>query len=402
MLFIYTAKNKDGKIIKGKRESANKFSLDRELRNESLVLILAEEKIGGIDFSSINHIFVRIRLHEKIIFTRNLATMLRAGVSLSRALGILEKQTKNFKLKQIISWLIDDINRGLSLSDGMKKSPKVFSPLFISMVKSGEESGGLPDSLSVIGTELDKSYTMGKKIKGAMIYPAIVLGAIFVIGTLMLIYVVPSLTLTFKDLGVDLPAPTRFVITLSDFLVNNTIVFLLSVIALFVGLFYLKRTRRGARGWNYLVLHLPIFGPIVKEVNSARTARTLSSLLSAGVPVRQALSITGDVVQNVYYKEVLDEAGVNLEKGLPLSQLFKSRIDLYPVMVGEMMEVGEETGKLSDMLEDMADFYEEEVDNTTKDMSVLVEPILMLVIGVAVGFFAVAMILPTYSILDSM
>lgn len=401
MLYSYTAKDQEGNITEGKREAADKFSLGRELRIDGLSLITAHEVSRGLDFSSINHLFVRITLHEKVIFTRNLAAMLSAGISLARALGILERQTQNFKFKKVLNSLSDDINKGMSLSAGMKKFPNVFSPLFSSMTEAGEESGGLPDTLHVIGMQLEKSYVMGKKIRGALMYPAIVISAIFVIGALMLIYVVPTLTVTFKDLHAELPGSTKFIIAVSDLLIAHTLLFVLSVILIIAGFFFGLRTRRGARAYQFFILHFPIFGPIVKEVNSALTARTLSSLLSAGVDVRQALAITGSVIQNSYYKEVLQKADVNVEKGLVLSGVFKERSDLYPVMVGEMMEVGEETGKLSEMLKNIADFYEEEVDTTTKDLSALLEPLLMIVIGAAVGFFAVAMITPTYSILNS-
>lgn len=401
MLYFYTAKNNQGEIIEGKRESPDKFSLSHELREEQSTLITAHEISVGIDFSAINHLFVRITLHEKVIFTRNLSAMLSAGIALARSLGILERQTTNFKFKKVLNSLLDDINKGLSLSAGMKKFPKVFSPLFSSMTEAGEESGGLPDALHVIGMQLDKSYTMGKKIRGALMYPAVVLSAIFVIGVLMFIYVVPTLTVTFKDLHAELPQSTKIIIAISNFLVGHTALFIFSVVLVVVAFIVGFRTKRGGRFATYIILHFPIFGPIVKEVNAARTARTLSSLLSAGVDVRSALNITGSVIQNVYYKEILDEAGINVEKGLALSSIFKEKDNLYPTMVGEMMEVGEETGKLSEMLKNIADFYEDEVDTTTKDLSALLEPILMIIIGAAVGFFAVAMITPTYSILNS-
>lgn len=401
MLYAYTARNAEGAILPGKREAADKVALSRELRNEGLSLIIAHDAIRRFDFSVINHLLVRVKLHEKVIFTRNLSAMLHAGVSLARALGILERQTQNFKLKKILNSLVEDINKGQSLSDGMRKFPKVFSPLFISMIRAGEESGGLPDSLQAIGAQLEKSYVMGKKIRGAMMYPSIVLGAIFVIGTLMLIYVVPSITATFNSMGAELPGTTKFIIAFSDFLIDHTALFLISVLAAAAAVFMALRTKRGHKMWDFTVIRMPIFGNIAKEVNAARTARTLSSLLSAGVSMQESLHITEEVLQNHYYKDILSSAQSLVEKGFPVSSIFKSRSDLYPVMVGEMMEVGEETGKLSDMLDNIASFYEDEVDTTTKDLSSLIEPILMIVIGTAVGFFAIAMITPAYSILNS-
>lgn len=401
MLYSYTAKNNAGQMVEGKRESDSRLALSRELRAEGLALILARSISGKFDFSTLNNFFVRVKLHDKIIFTRNLSAMLRAGISLARALGILERQTQNFRFKKIMGEVLDGINKGQGLSDGLKKFPGVFSSLFVSMIKAGEESGSLPASLEAVGAQLEKSYVMGKKIRGAMMYPAIVLVAIILIGALMLIYVVPALSETFKSMNVELPKSTQFIIWLSGQLVANTLTFFLSLVAL-VGLFvFAVRTERGKRVYDSTLLHLPIFGNIIKEVNAARTARTLSSLISAGVEMRQAISITRDVLQNVFYKEIMAEAEKAVEKGLTLSGVFKEKTDLYPVMVGEMVEVGEETGRLSNMLENIASFYEDEVDIVTKDMSSLIEPILMLVIGGAVGFFAISMISPTYSLLNS-
>ncbi len=402
MLYNFTAKNQAGELTEGRREAENKLSLSRDLRGEGISLIVAHETKGGLTLSleSINNIFVRIKLHEKIVFARNLAAMLEAGIALSRGLSILERQTENYKLKKVIVVLLEEINKGSSLSQGMGKFPKVFSSLFVSMVKAGEESGALPEALRVVGVQLEKSYLIGKKIRGAMIYPSVVLVAIFVIGALMLIYVVPTIEATFKELGSELPTSTKLILALSRFLIENTIMFFVSIGLGIAGVIFLARTKIGGKAIDFGFIHAPIFGTIVKEVNAARTARTLASLLSAGVDIQRALSITGDVLQNGYFKEILLQASTEVVKGLPISSAFKEGKNLYPIMVGEMMEVGEETGKLSTMLTNIAVFYEDEVETKTKDLSTLLEPILMLVIGSAVGFFAVSMIAPTYSVLN--
>lgn len=234
-----------------------------------------------------------------------------------------------------------------------------------------------------------------------MMYPSIILGAIFVIGILMFIYVVPTLTKTFKDLGAELPSSTKLVIGLSD-LISNHIVLLLLGILVIVGLVILAvRLPSTKRGIDWLVVRLPVIGTIVKEVNSARTTRTMSSLLGSGVSISRAISITKEVVQNVYYKEVLQEVENVIQKGVPISTVFKAKTKLYPIMLGEMIEVGEETGNLGEMLLEVAVFYEGEVDAKTKDLSTIIEPVLMIFIGAAVGFFAVSMLSPMYSIMDS-
>lgn len=402
MKFKYKEQNKEGKIIEGIIESPDTFALAREIRERgSIPLSIKEFDKNDVKLSMNLEIFGRVSLSEKIMFTNNLSGMLSAGLSLTRALSVLEKQTTNKTFNDILKTLIDDINKGGTLSSGMKKFPKVFSGVFVSMVHSGEESGGLPKTLSEIGVTLKKTYDLNRKIKGALIYPTIIVGAIFLIGILMMIYVVPTLTSTFADVGVELPASTRFIIFISNSLSQHFFLFALvvgSVITSFIMFAKLKFTQRY---FDMIILKVPMLGSLIREMNTARTARTLSSLLASGVDLSRALSITEEVLQNVHYKELIHSSIGLIEKGVALSTSFKENIHLYPVMVGEMIEVGEETGKLSSMLIDIANFYETEVDNKTKNLSTIIEPILMIFIGSAVGFFAIAMIKPMYSVMDT-
>jgi len=212
---------------------------------------------------------------------------------------------------------------------------------------------------------------------------------------------VPTLANTFKSLGVTLPFSTRLLIFFGNFFSNNLILTFIIIIGLAFGLYSLFRAKFTAKYIDYIVIKLPTIGTLAKELNTARTARTMSSLLLSGVSITRALEITEDVVQNIYYKKVLKEAEEAIEKGAPFSQAFEAHTDLYPIMMSEMIQVGEETGKLSDMLLQVASFYEEEVEDKTKNLSIIVEPILMILIGAGVGFFAISMISPLYSILGS-
>lgn len=402
MKFKCKEQTKSGEIIEGIKESTDKFAMAKEIRiNGNIPLSITEYKDGGKFSLSKISILGKISLSEKIVFTNNLSGMLTAGLSLTRALTVLEKQSTNKKLTDILRSLIDEINAGGTLSSGMSKFPKVFSNLFVSMVRSGEESGGLPRVLSEVGVTLKKSYDLNKKIKSAMIYPSVIIGVIILIGILMMIYVVPTLTETFKDLGGELPSSTRFIIWLSDTISNNILGLVLIILFLVFGLVFLAKLKTTKRYLDYLVLRIPIIGTLIKEMNSARTTRTMSSLLSSGVDMSRALEITEDVVQNVFYKKVIHDAIAAIEKGIPLSATFKDNLSLYPVMVGEMIEVGEETGKLSQMLIDVATFYETEVDNKTKNLATIIEPVIMIFIGGAVGFFAISMISPMYSVMDN-
>jgi type IV pilus assembly protein PilC len=234
-----------------------------------------------------------------------------------------------------------------------------------------------------------------------MIYPAIVVSVMIILGVLMMIFVVPTLTDTFVKLEIKLPLATRIIIGTSSFLTHHGIIAFLGFTAFVIAVVSFAKTRVGTRSLHFIYIHLPVIGTLVKQTNAAYTARTLSSLLASGVDVLGAITITEDVLQNVYYKEVLHEAGQKVEKGSPLSETFIAHEKLYPILVGEMISVGEETGQISQMLTELATFYETEVEQKTKDLSTIIEPILMVTIGAGVGFFALAMIAPIYSISDS-
>lgn len=401
MQFTYKATNHKGEKLNGVVEAETQQLAVKVLREQEMIPISVsadgKKKSTKFQFS-----FGKIKLAEKIIFTKNLAGMLEAGLPLARALQVLVKQSKNPMFKKVINELIGEIDKGSTLSSGMERYPKIFSTLFVSMVRAGEESGSMPSSLREVGMNLEKSFELNRKVKGAMMYPSVILGAIVLVGILMMIYVVPTLTKTFKELGVDLPNSTKIIIFISDTLKQYIAYIIIGIGILTFGLISIfKRSIKAQHFKDDTVLMLPVIGTIVKEVNTARTARTMSSLLVAGVSMTKAIEITHEVLQNFRYKNVLTNALTSVEKGIAVSQVFKQETKLYPIMMGEMMEVGEETGKFSSMLLDIAKFYETEVDNKTKNLSTIIEPVLMIFIGGAVGFFAISMLTPMYSLLDT-
>lgn len=401
-IFSYKAQKAGGEIYESSAEFNDRFALYNELKSRGEMVLSVREvdgkKVGSFSFDSF---FGRVGLHEQILFARNLGSMLSAGLSLTRSLNVILKQTKNKAFQKVVSSIISEIGRGQSFAQSLAIHPKVFSALFVSMVKAGESSGSLPDSLKVVAKQMEQAYLLKKKIRGAMMYPAIILSVMLIIGILMLIYVVPTLTGTFKELKVDLPASTQFILDVSNFLTDHTLWGLLIAIVLIAGGILVARTKSGKRAFDWTILHLPIIGGITKETNSARTARTLSSLLSAGVSVVEALGITAEVTQNSYYREVLKHSEESIQKGITISSVFAENEKLYPVFVAEMTSVGEETGQLAPMLLEVATYYEIEVEQRTKDMSTIIEPFLMVVIGAAVGFFAISMISPMYSLVDT-
>ena len=401
-VFIYRGKKSDGEEVKGEREAVNRFDLARFMRQEGVTLISADEAVRRGTTSLRERIATMgtVSIKQKIIFASNLSAMIGAGLSLARALHVLQRQTKKGKFTKVLGSLIDDTNRGLSLTAAFERFPDVFPPEFIAMTHAGEETGRLPESLTSLAEQLTKRYELRKKIRGALIYPSIVITVVMIVGYLMLVLLIPTLAETFESLGAELPFTTRMVIGVSGFLRAHTLPVILAFFVLLGSSVKFLRMPLGKRALSFTLLRLPLTRTITQNANAALTMRTLSSMVSSGVDMLKALAITQDVLQNPYYQTVLKEAGDQIEKGKALSEVFERRGDLYPILVTELIEVGEETGKLSEMLLRGATFYEGEVESMTKNLSTVIEPVLMVFIGVAVGFFAVSMIQPIYSIGD--
>jgi type IV pilus assembly protein PilC len=312
MLFKYKAKTKTGEIIEGTIEAQDRFSVSRDLRAKGNIPIAISGTGGELSLDNlIEKFFGKVKLSELIIFTRNLSGMLKAGLPLARALSVVEKQTKNSTFKKILNDLQNEINSGGTFSSGLTKYPKVFSKLFVSMVRAGEESGNLSNALLEVGMNLNKSYTLTKKVKGAMIYPSVILGAMVIIGILLFAFVVPTLAKTFVELGVKLPATTRFIIALGNFFSHYLIFALLGVFALGFGGYRLFKAKFMAKYIDFVVIRIPVIGNIAKEVNTARTARTMSSLLLSGV---------ADKIHNT--ESILRD--MNRDDGLPSSKFHSS------------------------------------------------------------------------------
>ena len=402
MKYIFTAINNQGSKYTSDIEAENKSGFFDEFKKtgDTLVSVKESNKASFGDIKINLSFLSRISTMDKISFAKNTANMLSAGLPLSRALGVSEKQTTNPKLKDVFRNLNASISGGKSFSVALKDYPNIFPDIFVSMVQAGEESGNLAQSLKDISIQMEKTYLLKKKVKGAMMYPAIIFIVMFVVAFLMMIYVVPRLTKTFKDLKTDLPSSTKVIIFVSDFLSQNIILSVLSLVLFFVVIVLFSKSSLGKRFFDTIVLKIPVISQIVIETNSARTARTLSSLLSAGVDMITAVKITGDVLQNVNYKKVLNKLESVVERGDSMSSVFAEQTKIYPPFVTEMVSVGEETGQLSEMLLGVANFYENEVEQKTKDLSTIIEPVLMVFIGCAVGFFAISMITPMYSVMN--
>ncbi len=402
--YSYLAKTLKGEPRSGTLLAKNEHELAKILRKEGSILIKAtsEEEEHKKKFLITVLFFGWVSLTEKIMFARNLRVMITAGVSLPRTLRILANQTKNKKFRKTLLEIREEIIKGKTFSEGLSRYPNIFSELFISMVKVGEETGTLEEVLRVLTQQMEKEHEIKSKIKGAMIYPAVIIFAMACIGILMLIVVVPKLARVFAELEIELPITTKLVIGAGVFL--SKFWFLLPLVIL-IFLFLLRvilKTKAGKLVFDTLVLKIPIIAPIIKKTNSAHTVRTLSSLIAAGVPIVRSLEIVSGTLSNIHYKKAISEAVEEVKKGAKLAGVLKRYENIYPTLVIQMIEVGEETGKTSDVLEKLAEFFEEEVANATKNLSAVIEPVLMLIVGAIVGFFAISMIQPMYSMMEAL
>lgn len=408
--YFFTAKSQKGEPRSGTLEAKNEHDLARILRQEGYVLISASSEPGGEEkkFNLANflmnaaRIFGAVSLQEKMIFTRNMQVMISAGVPLPRALKILSVQSKNKKFQNTLLGIAEEITRGRNLSEAVGHYPDVFPELFYNMIKVGEESGTLVDVLKGLTRQMEREYDLQSKIRGAMIYPLVVLAAMLGIGVMMLIMVVPQLAATFKELNIELPPTTKFTIFLGTFLAEQWYLAVLIVIFAVAISRIILNTKEGKKIIDALFLRIPIISPIVKKINAAHTTRNLSGLMAAGVPIVRALEIVSKALGNYYYKEAIADVAEKVRRGARIAESLRPHQDIYPLVVVQMIEVGEETGQTSDILQKLADFFEEEIALETKNLSTAIEPVLMLIIGAAVGFFAISMIQPMYSMLGAL
>jgi type IV pilus assembly protein PilC len=406
-VFTYTGEDRNSEKVTNTVTATDRFEVYALAREQGHTVGSIKESTKFsmkrfFDMERLNYYLSRVKQDELVMVTRNLGSMLSAGLTVSRALSVIGRQSTNPRLRGIIKRIIERINQGDQFHEALKEFPDTFDNLYTAMIRTGEESGGLAEALKTLAIQLERASNLKKKIKGAMIYPSIVITVMIGIGILMMIYVMPQITGVFKGMNKELPATTQFLIAASDFMVTYTAYVLLGIIAFVAGMAAFLRSRIGRVCTSWLFVRLPVIGPLAKETNAARTARTLASLLGSGVDVIRSIEITEEVLQNVFYKNILSDARDRVEKGTALSEVFIERTDLYPVLVGEMILVGEETGQIAGMLGELAVYYETEVERKTKDLSTIIEPILMVIIGGGVGFFALALIAPIYSISDGL
>jgi type IV pilus assembly protein PilC len=394
--FRYLARDRAGVFTNGTIDATDQAAATEVLGTKGLVPIKLESNkpsVGNIDIMS----WRKVPLIEKVIFARQLSTMINAGLPLVQSLHILSMQTKSKKMAGIIEQLQKDIEGGMSFGNALEKHPKVFSQVFISMVKAGESGGILDEVMGRLANQLEREHSLVSKIRGAMIYPSIIVIAMIIMFILMMTLVIPQLVNIFKQNGQTLPFATQVLIGISEAFTKYGIFTGVGFVIIVVGTIRFVRTKQGKRLWHLAILKIPIVGGISQKMNVSRFTRTLGALMGGGIPVVEAMLIVADTSTNVIFRQELIDASELVKNGAPISKAI-DKSPYYPVLVKEMIAVGEETGSMDQLLIKLADFYDEELDGITKNLTSIIEPVLLLVIGVVVGFMVIAIILPIYSI----
>lgn len=340
---------------------------------------------------------------ELTTFTRQLATLLQAGLPLLRALEVMVRQEPNPRFREVQQQIADQVKSGNSFSDGLAQHPKVFDRLYVNMIRAGEAGGVLDTVLGRLAGFMEKAERTKKKVKSAMIYPAVVITVAVAIVVLLMIVVVPQFQSIFEDMlsGAALPGPTQLVINFSNFIRENILVTLGLVVAFIIGFRFLSRTTFGKKVLNWLSLKTPKVGSLVQKVNIARITRTFGTLLSSGVPILRSITITKDITGNVYYTEALSRVHDAVRDGESLAAPM-NRENVFPSMVNSMIDVGEETGDLAEMLNRIADNYDEDVDNAVAGITSIIEPVMIVFLAVVVGFIVIALFLPIVEIITQL
>jgi len=401
--FLYVAKNYDGETKTGELVAKDEQGVAQQLKADGFLVTSVremEEEDGKIKVAFMDR-FTKIALKDKMMFARNLSVMISSGLTISKSIRNLADQTDNKKLSQILLSIHEDIKAGKNLSDGMAKYPNVFNELFVNMVKIGETGGNLDETLTIISVQLEKENALMSKIRGALMYPAVIMVAMGGVAILMLTYVLPQMTGVFKDMDVELPRSTQIIIGASDLFKEHSILVLVSFVAIGIVFKIALKTKSGKKAVSFIVLRLPAIKNIVIKTNCARFSRIYSSLLRSGVTSLDALKIVENTLSNYYYKKALGDSVKQIQKGVDLSKVIGENGKIFPVLVKQMIEVGEQTGETEVILVKMAEFYEDEVNQVTKNISSIIEPVLMLFMGIAVGFFAISMLQPMYGLMEN-
>jgi type IV pilus assembly protein PilC len=399
--YAFKALDLAGSPTKGEIEASDKQTVAAQLRSKGLIVVDIEEKAAA-NAGDLLARFKRVKADDLVIASRQLATMVQSGMSLLRALYVIEEQTESDKLREVWIEVRKDVEAGLALSDALKKHPDVFNELYVAMVQAGETGGILDHTLVRVATQLEKDAALRRQIKAAMIYPSLIGGFALVVLIALVAFLVPVFEKIFDDFGGELPAITKFTVWLSHMITGRWYL-MIAVVAGVVWLFrYWKKSDTGKVQWDKIKLKFPMkIGGIVQKVALARFSRTFSGLIAAGVPMLEAIDITGRTSGNKVIEMAMDDVRDSVKRGGSLTAPMAAVPEAFPVMVTQMIGVGEETGALETMMTKVADFYEEQVEAAVKALTSILEPVMIVIVGAIVGFIVIAMYLPMFKVYDS-
>jgi type IV pilus assembly protein PilC len=393
--FRYEAIDENGNIVRGTIRAETEREVVERLAQENRRVIYIGEEREAERGKGWRLLFGKVKERDLLVFTRQLATLLRAGVSIIRSLDSLRDQTLNPTLRDIIQQVRNDVMGGMSLADALARHPKVFSPLYVSMVRVAEATGNMGDVLNRIASFIDHEMTIKGRIKGALVYPALVLTVALAVLIVLFFFVMPTFKSIFSEMGAELPMITRIAMSFTDWLLHWWFAIPLVVLAIFLFYYVYRRIPSGRYQIDLLKLKLPLFGQLSQKMALSRFARTFSTLLGAGVPMLRALEIVRDVVGNSVFAAAVSALRESVRDGYKLSSLM-ANYGIFPSMVVQMVDTGEESGNLPDMVEQVAIFYDEEVDRSIKALLSLMEPVMIILLACVVGFIAFSIYLPLF------
>jgi len=398
--FNYTARNRDGGVVSDVVQAQTREAAGQLLRQQGLLPTTIEEKRTKSKWRNmdLNAMLGHVSLLEKLTFIKNLSVTLKAGLPISKALQVVTQQMPNAYFRNVVSGIAHSVESGKTLSESMAKYPKVFSGIFVNMIKAGEQSGQLDKNMIYLANQIGRDYDLIRRTKGALMYPAIVFGALLIIGYIMFTFVLPKLTETFTQFEIELPFLTQVIVAVVDVFSHYSLLVIILFVIAGAAFWYWRKTKSGRLALHSLVLRIPVIGKLVRKVNLARFTIIFSGLLKSGMPIVQALNVTGDTMGNVYYQRALHEASEKVKVGIDLRVALEKHPKLFTPMVTQMIHVGEESGTMEEVLKEVAGFYEAEIDESVKNLSSIIEPVLVIVIGAVVGVLAVGLILPIYNL----
>lgn len=397
-VYLWEGVNAQGRKVSGEIEARNPQGVFNALKAQSITPQASRIRAKGQGLEmeiKIPGFGPKVVGKDVVIFTRQFATMIDAGLPIVQGLDILAKQTSNKAFKSVLTGVRDVVETGGSLADGMRRYPKAFDDLYVNMITAGENGGILDIILERLAVQLEKSMKLKRELKTAMIYPSVVIGAAVIVTAVLLVFVIPTFAELFADFGAELPLPTQIVINLSNFVVAHSLAILATILASAGFLIKFFKTERGREVLDPLMLKIPVFGDIIRKVAVARFTRTLGTMISSGVPILDSLAICGRTAGNKVVERDVQRARVSISEGKPMAEPLAESV-VFPQMVVSMIGVGESTGALDAMLGKIADFYEDEVDNAVGAMKQLIEPLMILFLGIVIGGLVIAMYLPIF------